>query len=100
MVYLNFVYGSLQITNVFLSVVAGAIALTLFMAAWRKSSLKAWRPLIFALIFFAVEEILGALRSFNIYSTPHLTHVVPSIILGLLITALVLQIDVKSRGLK
>ena len=43
---------------------------------------------------FAVEEILGALRSFNIYSTPHLTHIVPSFILAFLIWALVLQIKV------
>lgn len=92
--------GILQIANVFLAIVAGIIALTLFKQAWKKESLKAWRPLIFGLVFFAVEEILGALRAFGIFSSPYLTHVVPSIILGLLITAVVLEIDVIKRGVR
>lgn len=97
---LIFIEGIFNIANVFLAISAGVIAASLFTRAWKQESLKAWRPLIFALIFFAVQEILGALRSFNIFSTPYLTHIVPSIILGLLIASIVMQIDVTKRGVK
>ncbi len=90
--------GVLQAANVVLAVCAGIFASTLFRHAWTKDSMKAWRLLIFVLILFAVEEILGALRSFGIFSTPYLTHIVPSFILGLLIAALLVQIGIKKRG--
>lgn len=86
--------GILQVANVFLAIVAGFIAISLFNTPHEDKHLKPWRPLIIALVLFAVEEILGALRSFNIYSTPHLTHIVPSFIMAFLIWALVLQIKV------
>lgn len=90
--------GVLQVANVFLAVVAGVIAASMFKAAYKHKHLAPWKPMIIALILFAVEEILGALRSFGIYSTPHLTHIVPSFILGFLIYALVLQINVVSSN--
>jgi len=89
----QYIEGILKIANLFLAVVAGIIALTLFKAS--KKQLAPWRILIIALIFFAVQEILGALRAFNIYESPYLTHIIPTAILGLLIFALVLQINVK-----
>jgi hypothetical protein len=94
----EYVAGVIEIAVVFLSIVAGIIAATLFEAS-KKKQLLAWRPLIAVLILFAVEEILKALRSFGIWSTPHLTHIVPSFILGFLIWALVLQISI-ARGAK
>lgn len=97
---LVFLEGIFNIANVLLSIAAGVIAASLFSKAWKIESLKAWRPLIFALIFFAVQQILGALRSFNIFSTPYLTHIVPSIILGLIIASIVMQIDVTKRGVR
>ena len=92
--------GILQIANVFLAVVAGVQAATLFKLAWKKEFFKAWRALIFALLLFAIVEILAALRAFGVYSTPHLTHVLTSVILILLIFAVIMQIDVKKRGIK
>ena len=85
--------GVLQIANIFLAIVAGGIAVTLFKVSSEKKDLKAWIPLIFALVFFAFEEIFGGLRSFEIFSTPYLTHIIPSAILGFLIWSLVLQIQ-------
>ena len=80
-----------------MAIVAGILALSLFKAAFKKKELKAWRFLIFALVFFAVEEVVGALKIFGVYSTPHLTHVIPGIILAFIIAALVNQIYI-NRG--
>ena len=96
----GYVEGVLQIANVFLIIVAGLTAITLFKVSGAKKHLRAWRPLIIVLILFAVEEILGALRSFDIYSTPHLTHIVPSLMLGFLIYALTQQIIVSKYTTK
>ncbi|MFC1728025.1 hypothetical protein ACFLZ7_01005 [Nanoarchaeota archaeon] len=90
--------GVLEIANVFLAIVAGLIAATLFEAS-KKKQLASWRPLIIVLILFAVEEIVSALRSFDIWSTPYLTHIIPSFILGFLIWALIKQLEI-SRGAK
>jgi hypothetical protein len=85
--------GVIQVANVFLAVVAGGIALSLFNCT-KKKEWMAWKPLIVVLVLFVFEEIFGALRSFNIFSTPYLTHIIPSFILAFLIYALILQIFV------
>ncbi len=97
----DYLSGVFQIANVFLSIVAGLIALTLFHLS-KKKDLLAWRPLIIVLVLFALEEIVGALRSFDIWSTTYLTHVIPSVLLAFLIWALVRQIGISrsSRGAK
>lgn len=87
--------GILKIANLFLAFVAGLVAISLFKASSKKTYLKPWYLLIIALILFAVQEVLGALRAFGIYSTPHLTHIVPTLLLGVLIWALVLQVNIK-----
>ncbi|MBS3098516.1 hypothetical protein J4209_07025 [Candidatus Woesearchaeota archaeon] len=92
----QFIEGILKIANLFLAIVAGIIAATLFKVS-RKKELKPWMFLIVALIFFAIQEILGALRAFEIFSTPYLTHVVPTIILVLLVIALILQINMVKK---
>ena len=91
---LDFYEGLLKIANVVLAVIAGYIALMLFRISDKRKELVAWKGLIFALIFFAIQEILGAWRAFNIYSSPYLTHINVSIILGFLIYALIMQIYV------
>ena len=93
----QFIEGILKIANVLLSIVAGIIAITLFKVSHRRKELNPWRILIIALVFFAIQQILGALRAFRIYETPYLTHIVPTIILGLLIFALILQIGVTKK---
>lgn len=95
----DWVLGVSEIAAVFLSIVAGIIALSLFKAAFKEKDLKAWRFLIFALVFFAINEAVGALKSFGVYSTPHLTHVIPGIVLAFVIAALVNQIYI-NRGCK
>jgi len=60
----------------------------------QKKPLRAWKFLLIAVLFFALEEVIGALKTFGIYITPHLTHVIPGIILGLLIAAILIQINV------
>jgi len=91
---LDFYEGLLKITNVVLSIIAGYIALSLFKASEKQKKLMSWKALIFALVFFMVQEILGALRAFNIFSSPYLTHINTSIVLGFLIVALIIQIHV------
>ena len=86
--------GILKIANLFLALVAGGIAISLIKASGKQESLRAWKALIVALLFFVVQMILGALRAYDIYTSEFLTHVVPSIILGLLIYALAIQLDV------
>ncbi len=86
--------GILKIANLFLAVVAGIIAISLIRVSNQRLELRAWKLLIIALVFFAIQEILGALRAFQIYSSPFLTHIVPSVILGLLIYALAIQLHI------
>ena len=89
---MQFFEGILKITNLILALVAGGIAISLLKVSGKKKKFHAWIMLIIALIFFAVQEILGALRTFQIYESPYLTHIVPTFILVFLIVALVQQI--------
>ena len=93
----DWVYGISQISAVILVIIAGFIAVSLFSSARKIKKLHAWKWMIPALILFAVVEILGVLRTFGIYSTPFLTHILPGVILGFLIVALVVQINI-NRG--
>jgi len=92
---IGYLEGILKIANLFLSLVAGFVAISLFKASTKKSYLKSWYLLIIVLILFAVQEVLGALRAFEIYSNPYITHLVPTLMLGLLIWALIIQINTK-----
>ena len=89
----DWIYGITQLSVVFLSLVAGGISLTLFRTT-KKPVLRAWKYLLPALVLFVIEEVLGALRTFGVFSTPHLTHIIPGLILGFLIAALIVQIEV------
>lgn len=92
---IEYLEGLLKIANVFLSVVAGIIAITLFKVSEQKKNLKPWNYLIIVLVLFAVQMILGALRAFEIFESPYLTHIIPTIMLAFLIIALILQIQVQ-----
>jgi len=89
----DWIYGSCQIGAVVLSIIAGITAVSMLKES-RKKSLRAWKYLLWALIFFMLEEILGAMKTFGIWSTPWLTHVLPGVILAFLIAALITQIQV------
>ena len=89
---LNYYEGLLKIANVSLAVSAGYLAISLIHRSKGRKELKSWKVLTVALVFFMFQEILGALRAFNLFSTPYLTHVNVSIILLFLIYSLALQI--------
>ncbi len=95
-----FVEGVLKISNIILAIIAGLIAISLFAVPSKNAALKPWKAVIWMLLFFAVQEILGALRAFQVYESPYLTHIVPSIILVLLIRALILQQNLNLMKLK
>jgi predicted membrane-bound dolichyl-phosphate-mannose-protein mannosyltransferase len=94
---LNFVEGIFKIANLFLSLIAGILAVSLLKLSSKQKQKKLipWKVLIIALIFFVIQEVLGALRAFRVFESPYLTHIVPTVILGLLIIALVLQINMR-----
>lgn len=94
--YFEWIYGITQLTAVFLSIIAGFIAITMFKHS-RRAHLSAWKYLLAGLILFAAEMIFGALKIFGIYSNPWITHVIPSFLLVLVIAALVRQIEI-NRG--
>ncbi|HLD43546.1 MAG TPA: hypothetical protein VJB08_06210 [Candidatus Nanoarchaeia archaeon] len=84
--------GVLKIANLLLSVVAGMIAVSLFQASRNQRFLRPWKFLIVALVLFALQQVLGAFRAFRVYSSPYLTHINPTFMLGFVIAALVFQI--------
>ena len=90
----SYIEGILKIANLFLALVAGGIAISIFHHAWKKPELRAWKALIIALVLFAVQMILGFLRAFGIYESPYLTHINVSLLLAFMIWALILQIGV------
>ena len=93
----DWIYGIAQFAAVILSIIAGILAVQILHKAAHRKTLAAWRWLTLALILFTFEEILGTLEVFGVFKSVYLTHVLPSFILGLLITALVTQINI-NRG--
>ncbi len=93
----DWIYGIANITAVILAIIAAFIAINIYDKTRDTKTLGAWKYLLIALGFFVIQEILGVLKTFGIYSTPHLTHVVPGIILVFLIASLAVQINI-TRG--
>lgn len=93
----DWAYGISQLAAVFLSIIAGIIAISMFKVSSQHPHLRSWKFLIVTLILFMVEEILGALRTFSVWDPAPLTHLVPSFVLVFLIAALINQIQV-NRG--
>ncbi len=91
---LHYFEGLLKIANVVLSATAGYISITLFRVSHGRKELRAWKVLIVALVFFMIQEIFGALRAFGIFSSPYITHIIPTIVLCLLIYSLALQMHI------
>jgi len=55
----QYLEGLLKIANLFLALIAGAIGISLIRISHKKKKLNAWVILIIALMFFAVQEVLG-----------------------------------------
>ncbi len=92
--------GVLQIANVFLAVVAGFIAASLFRVSHRQMLLKPWKTLIIVLILFAIEEIFGALNAFHLMEPSFITHLIPTIMMFLLIYTIDLQTKLNTNEKK
>lgn len=90
----DWVLGIAEISAVILSIIAGIIALTMFHQTHKQRHLRSWKWLIGALFFFIIVETIAALKAFGIYSVTWETHVLASVILVFLITALVHQINI------
>lgn len=90
----DWMLGIAELAAAFLSIVAAVIAISMFKTSHQQKILAAWKWMIIALVIFTVEEVLGALKSFGIYSTPHLTHVIPFFIVLFVIAALITQINI------
>ncbi len=72
----------------------------MFKDSGRKKELKPWRVLIIVLFLFMIQEILGALRAFAIWDPQYLTQLVPTAMLGLLIYAIAMQINMRYQKIK
>ena len=96
----EWIYGIAQFAAAFLSVIAGIIALSMFGATREYKTLRSWKYLIIGLVLFAVEEVIGALKTFGIYSTPYLTHVIPFFILLFVIAGVIVQINITKGWLE
>ena len=96
----DWIYGSAQIGVGFLAIFAGVIC-ALMISSTRVRHLRAWRPLLIALILFVVQQLIGGFRTFGILPSTgvfsFLVHVVVGGILAAFIVALVIQLQV-NRG--
>ena len=90
----DWLLGIALISALVLSLFAGVIAVMMFGKTTKKRYLRSWRWMLMALGFFVIQEIVASLKVFGIFSTPWLTHVIPSFILISLIAALVSQINI------
>lgn len=93
----DWIYGTAEASAGILSIIAAFIAISMFRAAGKTKKLRAWRYLLIGLLFFSAVELAGAIKTFGIFSTPYLTHVLVSFVLVFLIAALVIQINI-NRG--
>lgn len=89
----DWIYGIAQLAAGFLAIIAAIIAASMFRKSGNKF-LKAWKLLIPALLLFTLEEVVGSLKTFGVYITPHLTHIIPAFILLFLIAALITQMNI------
>lgn len=93
------IYGIAQFSAGFLAIIAGLIAISLFHVSHKQKNLRAWKPLIIALVLFAAVEVIGGLTAFGFALPSFLTHVLVSVLLAFVIAALVTQIHI-NRGWK
>lgn len=92
-----YLVGSIQVIVVLFSIIAGFMCFSLIRKLKNreeKRKYSVWKYLLFVLILFGIEEVLGILDAFNIMrDLNYLRHVVPSILLIFLLIALVKQVD-------
>jgi hypothetical protein len=96
----DWIYGVAQLAAGFLAVIAGIICLTMLRSS-RNATLRAWRPMLFGILLLIAGQIIGGLRTFGILPYTgvwsFIVHVLVSGILGMLICAILIQLQV-NRG--
>jgi len=101
--FYDWVYGIAQLAAGFLAIIAGVICL-LMLRSSRASLLRAWRPLLFGLLFMITLQIIGGLRTFGVLPNTGFwkfsVHILVTAVLALLMGALVIQIQVNRGWLK
>ncbi len=97
--FYDWIYGTAQLTAVFLAIVAGFIS-TKSLKSRRKPEFIAWKFLFVALILFTINEILGALDTFDILQQTFWSLLLPSFVFLFFIISIALQILVKKGWLK
>lgn len=93
---MDFFAGMLQLTNMFLAVTAGGIAISMFKRAGKTSEpfLRPWKFLLTALVLYGVLQVVAVLRSFGIFEVPFLTHIIVSVLLLFVIIGLIVELEV------
>ncbi len=86
--------GVMAVANLFLAIVAGVIAISMFRLTKNKPELKPWKFLLTALVLFVGFQTISSLRNFGIVELQWATHVIASVIVAILIGALVTQLEV------
>lgn len=98
--FYDWIYGVAQIAAGVLAVIASVICIIVLRSS-KTRILRAWVPLLFGIILFIIEQIIGGLRTFAIVPSTgiwvFIIHVLVSGILCMLIVALLVQLQV-NRG--
>jgi hypothetical protein len=96
----DWIYGVAQIAAGVLAIIGGGLSIEMFRSS-AITEMRAWRFVLLGLIFFILEEIIGGLRTFGIVPSTgvwsFIVHVIVTGILGFLIAALVVQLQI-NRG--
>ena len=98
--YYDWIYGITQLAAGFLAVFAGIICISMLRMG-KTRMLRAWRPLLIALLLFTAGQVIGGLRTFGVVPSTGVwsfaVHILVSGILAFMIVALVIQLQV-NRG--
>ena len=98
--FYDWIYGVTQLAVGFLAVIAGIICLSMLQSS-KHRELRAWRAVLIGLFLFICLQVIGGLRTFGMIPNTgiwlFIVHVLVSGILGLLILAITIQLQV-NRG--
>lgn len=86
-----YVEGIFQVANLLLSLVALGLACLLFFR-YKTPALRPWRFVTVGIVLFMAVIAFGALRSFGVYESPYVTHVLTGLVLLVLMAALFVEI--------
>ena len=88
-----FINGLLQLAGLFLSIIAGIFAFSMFKISHQIKKLWCWKVLIIGLAFFAIHKVFSALHAFGIFRTTYLGQLLPFAILSFTLWSVIFQIQ-------